>query len=154
MRDAKIITLYKKKGERRDCNKYRGISLLSIIGKVFARVILIRLQAKKKIQEALIRDMLFADDAAVTTHNQQELQALMDRFSQACKDFGLTISLKKTNILGKGKEKPPAITTDDYKLDIVHQFTLLGSTISNLSLDSEIDKRIRKAATILARLPT
>ena len=37
--------------------------------------------------------MLLADDAAVTTRTQEELQALMDRFSQACKDFGLTISL-------------------------------------------------------------
>lgn len=44
MRDAKIITLYKNKGERSDCNNYRGISLLSIVGKVFARVILTRLQ--------------------------------------------------------------------------------------------------------------
>ena len=40
MRDAKIITLYKNKGERSDCNNYRGISLLSVVGKVFARVIL------------------------------------------------------------------------------------------------------------------
>ena len=60
-----------------------------------------RLRAKTKVREALIRDMLVADDAAVTTHTQQELQALMDRFSQACKDFGLTISLKKTNVLGQ-----------------------------------------------------
>ena len=44
MRDSKIITLYKNKGERNDCNNYRGISLLSIVGKIFARVILIRLQ--------------------------------------------------------------------------------------------------------------
>ena len=44
MRDSKIITLYKIKGERNDCTKYRGISLLSIVGKVFARVILICLQ--------------------------------------------------------------------------------------------------------------
>ena len=48
-----------------------------------------------------IRDMLFADDAAVATHTQEELQLLMDCFSQACKDFGLTISLKKTNVLGQ-----------------------------------------------------
>ena len=41
MRDAKIITLYKNKGERSDCNNYRGISLLSVTGKVFAKVILI-----------------------------------------------------------------------------------------------------------------
>ena len=44
MRDFKSITLYKNKGVRNDCNNYRGISLLSIVGKVFARVILIRLQ--------------------------------------------------------------------------------------------------------------
>ena len=44
MRDPKIITLFKNKGERSDCNNYRGISLLSVIGKVFAKVILIRLQ--------------------------------------------------------------------------------------------------------------
>ena len=44
MRDSKTIILYKNKGERSDCNNYRGISLLSIVGKVFARVILIRLQ--------------------------------------------------------------------------------------------------------------
>ena len=41
----------------------------------------------------------------------------------------------------------------NYELYVVHQFTYLGSTISdNLSLDTEIDKRIGKAATTLARL--
>ena len=44
MRDSTIITIYKNRGERDDCNNYRGISLRSIVGKVYARVILIRLQ--------------------------------------------------------------------------------------------------------------
>ena len=302
MRDSKIITLYKNKGERSDCNNYRGISLLSIVGKVFARVILIRLQklaeriypesqygvraerstidmvfslrqlqekcreqhmplyiafidltkafdlvsrdglfkvlpkigcppklqsmiasfhtdtkgtvqsngsssepfeirrgvkqgcvlaptlfgiffglllkhafdttttegiylrtrsdgrlfnlarlrAKTTVRKVLIRDMLFADDAAVATHTQEELQSLVDCFSQACKDFGLTISLKKTNVLGQDTEALPVITIDNYELC---QFTYLGSTITDkLSLDAEIDKRIGKAASTLARL--
>ena len=34
MRDAKIVTLCKNKGERSDCNNYRGISLLGIVAKV------------------------------------------------------------------------------------------------------------------------
>ena len=40
---SKINTLYNKR-ERNDGNNYREISLLSIVGKVFARVILIRLR--------------------------------------------------------------------------------------------------------------
>lgn len=45
MHDTKIVTLYKKKRDRSDCKKYRGISFLSVVGEVFARVVLIRLQS-------------------------------------------------------------------------------------------------------------
>ena len=282
MRDAKIITLYKNKGERSDCNNYRGISLLSAVGKVFARVILIRLQrlaeqvypesqcrfragrstadmifslrqlqekcreqnmplyvafidptkafdligrdglfkvlqrigcppklhnliesflsnmkgtvqfnggssepfdirsgvkqgcilaptlfgiffalvlkhafgsateaiylrrrsdgrlfnlarlkAKTKVHQVLIRDILFADDATVASHIQQELQSLMNCFSRASKDFGLTISFKKTNVLGQDSETPPLNTFDEYELDAVQQFTYIGSTVTD-----------------------
>ena len=44
MRDANIVTLYKNKGDRGDCNNYRGISFLNIIGKLFAKVVLMKLQ--------------------------------------------------------------------------------------------------------------
>ena len=44
MPDAKIVTLFKNKGDRSDCNNYREISLLSVVGKVFARVVLAILQ--------------------------------------------------------------------------------------------------------------
>ena len=82
-------------------------------------------------------DVLFADDAAVVAHTQEELQPLMDCFSQACKDFELTISLKKTNVLGQDTKAPPVIGIDDYELDAVCTFTYLGSTITdNLSLDA------------------
>ena len=45
MRDANIVTLYKNKGDCSDCNNYHMISLLSIVGKVFAHVVLARLQS-------------------------------------------------------------------------------------------------------------
>lgn len=97
--------------------------------------------------------MLFADDVAVTTHTQREHQLLTDHFSQACKDFGLTISLKKTNVLGQDTPAQPVITINDYELDVIHHFTYLGSTVTdNLSLDAEIDRRIGKAASTLAGL--
>ena len=43
MRNANVVTVYKNKGDRRDCNSYRGITLLSVVWKVFARVALTRL---------------------------------------------------------------------------------------------------------------
>ena len=42
-KDANIVPIFKK-GSRRECDNYRGISLLSIAGKVLARVILNRLE--------------------------------------------------------------------------------------------------------------
>lgn len=44
LRNANIVTLYKNKGFRCDCNNYRGISLLSQPGKIYARLVLPRLQ--------------------------------------------------------------------------------------------------------------
>lgn len=40
---SRICSLYKNKGDRSNCNSYRGISLLSTPGKVFARILLNRL---------------------------------------------------------------------------------------------------------------
>ena len=44
-KDASIVYLYKNKGNRNCCDNYRGISLLSIAGKILARVLLNRLLA-------------------------------------------------------------------------------------------------------------
>jgi hypothetical protein len=44
-KDASVIHLYKRKGNRQDCNNHRGISLLSIAGKILARILLNRLMS-------------------------------------------------------------------------------------------------------------
>ena len=97
------------------------------------------------MREILIRDILFADDAAVATHSEHQLQSLMDRFSQACKDFGLTMSLKKTEVLAQDTDNQPKISVDNYELKDVNQFTYLGSTISsNISLDQGCKRYFKK----------
>ena len=112
-----------------------------------------RLRAKTKTHEVLIRDLLFADDAALTSHSEEGLQHLVDNLSTACKEFGLTISLKKTNIMAQGVDSPPTITIGDTQLEAVEAFTYLGSTVtSTVSLDAEISSRIAKAAGVMAKL--
>ena len=38
-RPAVIVPLYKGKGERTECRNYKGISLLSMIGKIYALIL-------------------------------------------------------------------------------------------------------------------
>lgn len=51
-------------------------------------------KAKTHKRTSIIRDLLFADDAALVAASLQEAQELMDQFSIACKAFGLTFSIK------------------------------------------------------------
>lgn len=85
--------------------------------------------------------MLFADDDALTLQFEHDLQCLIDRFSQACMDFGLTLNFKNTNEQGQDMDTPPVITIDNYQLEVMNAFTYLGSTITdNLSQDAKINK--------------
>ena len=96
--------------------------------------------------------MLFADDAALTAHSGEALQRLVNRFAHACREFGLTISLKKTNVIARDASQVPSVKISDYTLEVVEDFIYLGSNISNnLSLDT-INRRIGKAACTMAKL--
>ena len=48
-----------------------------------------RLKAKTKVRTVLMKEMLFADDAAVTSHTEEGLQQLINQLVHACKEFGL-----------------------------------------------------------------
>ena len=107
---------------------------------------------KTKVTCVLIREMLFADDAALVSHTEEGLQCLMDRLSKACKEFALNISIKKTEVMARDAEIPPSIYIDGSNLSVVDNFKYLGSTISSkMSLDVEINAHIEKTATVMAK---
>ena len=118
-----------------------------------------RLQASTKVKEALMRDFLFADDCALAAHDEDALQRLADALSTATKAFGLTISIKKTEVLCQPAPttsvSEPTITIDGTKLNVVEEFCYLGSCLSSDgSLDKEIARRISKASSSFGRLWT
>ena len=49
LKDASIIHLYKRKGNPQVCDNHRGISLLSIAGKILAKILLFRLDLYQKV---------------------------------------------------------------------------------------------------------
>ena len=109
-----------------------------------------RLQAHTKTQEQLIRDLLFADDAALVAHTERSLQRLTSCFAEAAQLFGLEISLKKTEVLHQPAPQeeyhPPHISIDETELNTVHKFAYLGCIISSdAKIDMEIDNRLAKA---------
>ena len=112
-----------------------------------------RLRAVTKRKQIMIQDLLFADDAALVAHSETKLQNLMDRLSDATDKFGLTISVKKTVVMGQDVPSPPVITLNNTPLEVVDKFCYLGSSVSeNASLDEELNVRIGKAASTFGRL--
>ena len=85
------------------------------------------------------------------------MQELLDLFSSASKRFGLTISLKKTEIMHQtspvANESNGKLTCDGQTLKLVENFCYLGTTLSrNVSLDKEIGLRLGKASAAFGSL--
>ena len=86
--------------------------------------------AKSKTLTDLIQAALFADDCTLVTHMSSDLQIMLNRFSDAFKLFGLTISLGKTEALFQpapnSRIPQPTITIDVMELKTVeHSVQLL-----------------------------
>ena len=116
-----------------------------------------RLQAHTKTLEQLIRQLLFADDAALVAHTETALQRVTSCFAEATQLFGLEVSLKKTEVLHQPAPQeaycPPHITIGETELKAVQQFTYLGCTISSdARIDKEVDNRLAKASSAFGRL--
>ncbi|KAK2164969.1 hypothetical protein NP493_1390g00002 [Ridgeia piscesae] len=57
------------------------------------------LKAKIKTTRILMRELLFADDSGPVAHSAEQMQTIVDAFSDASKKFGLKINIKKTEVL-------------------------------------------------------
>ena len=116
-----------------------------------------RLQAKSKVQSEVLDEFLFADDMAKGAPTEEKMQKGVDQVSDSCDNYGLTISIKKTEVvyqptLGK-PYKEPTITEKGQRQQVVDKFTYLGSTLSRVvHIDDEVNARIAKASAAFGRL--
>nr|VZI24072.1 unnamed protein product [Spirometra erinaceieuropaei] len=80
-KDATIVHLYKRKGNRQVCDNHRGISLLNIAGKIFARILLNHLNNHLEQEMRTHLYSTFVDlKKAFDTVNREGLWKIMQKF--------------------------------------------------------------------------
>ncbi|XP_067937112.1 uncharacterized protein [Watersipora subatra] len=95
---------------------------------------------------------MHADGAALCAASQDDLQLLLNHFSEACSHLGLHISLKKTVTLSQSNEAN-IFSIDETVLQDVDKFTYLGSSLTqNTTLDHEIPRRLGFSSSTFGKL--
>ena len=86
-----------------------------------------RLKAKTKVKVAILRELLFADDCALNSNTEAEMQQCFNHFSRACDNFGFTISTNKTEVMHQAAYRnmyhEPNIFVNEEPLKAAHSFT-------------------------------
>ena len=91
----------------------------------------------------------------MVAHSTEEMQKIVDAFSNASKKFGLKINTKKTEVLyqpNSTKIREEDIMVYGNKLNSVLEFTYLGRTISSNGFIDEIQRRMANASGSFGRL--
>nr|VZI50674.1 unnamed protein product [Spirometra erinaceieuropaei] len=112
------------------------------------------------VSTTTVHELLFADDCALNTTSEEEMQRSMDLFSAACENFGLVINTQKTVVIHQpppnsatAPNAPPQISVNGTQLQVVENFPYLGNTLSrNTKIDNEVANRISKASQAFGRL--
>ncbi|BHF68347.1 hypothetical protein SprV_0301138100 [Sparganum proliferum] len=116
---------------------------------------------QSRVSTTTVHELLFADDCALNTTSEEEMQRSMDLFSAACANFGLVINTQKTVVMHQpppnsataSNAPPPQISVNGTQLQVVENFPYLGSTLSrNTKIDDEVANRISKASQAFGRL--
>nr|VZI00504.1 unnamed protein product [Spirometra erinaceieuropaei] len=108
---------------------------------------------QSRVSTTTAHELLFADDCALNTTSEKEMQRSMDLFSVPCENFGLIVNTQKTVVM---HQPPPnsAIPTNapqnsvtGIQLQVVENFPYLVITLScNTKIDDEVANRISKAS--------
>nr|VZI48306.1 unnamed protein product [Spirometra erinaceieuropaei] len=118
-----------------------------------------RMYFQSRVSTTTVHELLFADDCALNTTSEEEMQRSMHLFSAACENLGLVINTQKTVVMHQPQPNSatapnePQISVNGTQLRVVENFPYLGSTLSrNTKIDDEVANSISKASQAFGRL--
>ena len=98
-------------------------------------------------------DLDFADDIALLSHNQEQMQEKTEELNRTAKSLGLKIHTGKSKILKVGTDSSTSTRLDGNPLETVTAFTYLGSIVDNIGgTEADIKARIAKARAAFMQL--
>lgn len=138
--------------------KDRGLPGIDITYRMDRGIFNIRaFDARTKTSRTIVLEFQYADDAMVCAESEEDMQLIVDIFSEAYARMGLSINVRKTKVLYQPapyEDRPePTIKIGDTALENVSDFPYLGSHLSSTaSVDKEIEHRISRASASFGRL--
>ncbi|KAL5010020.1 hypothetical protein ScPMuIL_012325 [Solemya velum] len=98
-------------------------------------------------------DLDYADDLALLSHLENNMQDKTSRLQQNATSIGLNINIKKTEVMALNCRVPPDIEINGNHLKCSSSFTYLGSTVTSKGgADKDIQSRIGKARGAFVKL--
>ncbi|KAM4534591.1 uncharacterized protein V3H82_024506 [Fundulus diaphanus] len=171
-----VVPLFKK-GDRRVCSNYRGITLLSLPGKVYSGVLERRVHriVESRIQEeqcgfrpgrgtldqlyTLSRILegawefaqpVYMYDVVLLASSGRDLQLSLERFAAECEAAGMKISASKSETMVLNRKRVECLLrVGEDVLPLVEEFKYLGVLFTNEGkMEWEIDRRIGAASAV------
>ena len=106
---------------------------------------------------AVVFAVTHPDDCGLLAHTEEDPQHIVNRFSDAAKNFCLTISVKKTEVLCQTPPLEayslPHISIDSTNLNAMEHLAYFGSIISkDAKVSKDLDNFLSKASSSFGRL--
>ncbi|BHF63611.1 hypothetical protein SprV_0200660500 [Sparganum proliferum] len=101
---------------------------------------------QSRVSPTSVHGILFADDCALNSTSEGDMQRSMDLFAAACDNFSLVVNTEKTVVVHQPPHDAvyvaPQIKTNGAQLQVQDNFTYLGS---NLSRNTKVDDKVAKS---------
>ncbi|VDM03888.1 unnamed protein product [Schistocephalus solidus] len=109
------------------------------------------MQASTRVSTNTVHDLLFADDCALNTVTEEDMQRSMKPCAAGCANLVLTISTAKTVVMHQpppsAKYNVPRINVNGTKLKNVETFAYLGNMLSRKTrISDEVAQRVSRAS--------